>query len=393
MKNINWRKFKIFHIIALISTLSLSLTAAEFREVREITPPNLNGAYLGEQILCHRPMRNGVPMMTVDTQEDRIIAHNYGHGGSGWTLAPGCANHVNELFITAGKKIGLNESSPITIIGGGVLGFSTAYNLIQKGYDNITIIAESFENLTSHNAGGLLAPVSMNNEPEMQGLINKIGIDAYKFYADIANGKKEEFINCAKIIPTYFENREDSGLEPYVGQVMAPAKDVILDFKNGTTRKMVAYDDGIFIQTAIMMDQLRDYLTNKLVSFKQRKVYNLSEITGQFIINCSGLGGNDLNNDNEMVSVQGHLVMLKNQNVHDLEYMLLVYYPGQTITEEGYTITRSTYLFPKHIPGSDANNVGVLGGTFIEGATTETKHLAEFNIMIENAKNFYGTNQ
>jgi hypothetical protein len=30
---------------------------------------------------------------------------------------------------------------------------------------------------------------------------------------------------------------------------MQPAKDVMLDFGNGTQRRMVSYDDGIFIGT------------------------------------------------------------------------------------------------------------------------------------------------
>jgi hypothetical protein len=34
--------------------------------------------------------------------------------------------------------------------------------------------------------------------------------------------------------------------------------------------------------------------------------------------------------------------------------------------------------------------VGVLGGTFIVGATAQTPHMQEFDIIIENAKNFYG---
>lgn len=34
---------------------------------------------------------------------------------------------------------------------------------------------------------------------------------------------------------------------------MKPAKDVTVDFDNGTTRKMIVYDDGIFMDTDILM--------------------------------------------------------------------------------------------------------------------------------------------
>ncbi|MEN9805927.1 MAG: hypothetical protein RL756_435, partial [Pseudomonadota bacterium] len=48
------------------------------------------------------------------------------------------------------------------------------------------------------------------------------------------------------------------------------------------------------------------------------------------------------------------------------------------------------YIFPKHLPGTGENDVGVLGGTFIEGATPDTPNVEEFEILIANARKFYG---
>jgi hypothetical protein len=42
------------------------------------------------------------------------------------------------------------------------------------------------------------------------------------------------------------------------------------------------------------------------------------------------------------------------------------------------------------LPGSAANDIGVVGGTFIEGATPETPNDEEFQILIDGAKRFYG---
>ena len=229
----------------------------------------------------------------------------------------------------------------------------------------------------------------MDNDPQMQPVIDQIGIEAYQFYASIARKKHAHFKEGAVIVPTYFRNRTDSGLEPYVGKAMKPAKDVILDFGNGTSQSMVAYDDDIFIDTAKMMTQLSHYLKNRRVKFVQKKVRSFSELDGKFIINCSGLGAQKLNHDEKIVPVQGHLIMLKNQKPEELQYMVLEYFNEGT-TQSGQKVKRSFYMFPKHLEGTGPHDCGVIGGTFIEGATSATPNREEFAILLQGAKRFYG---
>lgn len=258
-------------------------------EIRKITPTNLSYNNLGQKIICHRSMRFGSLKLNVTKENNKVIANNYGHGGSGWTLGLACAEYVNGLLINSKYSEKLNQNTPISIIGSGIIGLFSAYNLCKRGFKNVTIHANQFEYLVSHNAGGLLAPVSMCNDAKVQKLIDKLGIDAYRFYASIARGEHRDFKHGASIVPTYFADRENSGLEPYVGVVMKPAKDVILDFCNGTKQKMVVYDDGIFIDTSILMNELKTYLNNK-IKFKKQKISNFAEIESNFIINCSELG-------------------------------------------------------------------------------------------------------
>ena len=51
---------------------------------------------------------------------------------------------------------------------------------------------------------------------------------------------------------------------------------------------------------------------------------------------------------------------------------------------------RSLYVFPKQMPNTAENDIGVVGGTFIEGATADTPNVEEFDILIAGAKRFYG---
>ena len=359
-------------------------------EIRQIVPPKLDDAHISKEVLCHRPMRRGAPNMSVEKLGRQVVAHNYGHGGSGWTLALGAATYVNRLLFAFKDARSLKRKTPITIIGGGVLGLFTAYDLVQNGFKNITIVAESFESLPSHKAGALLAPASMDNSPEMQPIIDQIGFDTYKFYEAIAKKQHKDFKEGASILPAYFDNREYSDLEPYVvGKVMQPAKDVILDFGNGTKRNMVVYEDGIYIDTPKMMAGLTTYLKDKKVKFIKQKVSKFTEIRDRYVINCSGMGARDLNEDDEMVSVQGHLILLKDQSPKDLQYMIASGYK-EGKSKSGHQMHRLFYQFPKHLPDSGPNDVGVIGGTMIEGATEQTPNKEEFANILKEAKDFYG---
>jgi hypothetical protein len=359
-------------------------------EIRKIIPPAFEAVNLGEWILCYRPMKHGMPNLSVGQLGNQVVAHNYGHGGSGWTLGPGSAKYVNSLLIDSalGKALS-DKSTPIAIIGAGLVGLFTAYDLIQRGYDNITIYAEKLDNLASHYAGGLLAPVSMDNDHAMQAVIDQIGIDAYRFYDDVARNNNSDFKQGARLVPSYFNSREDSGLEAYVGKVMNPAKDVILDFGNGTTRKMVAYDDGIFMNTALLMAELHEFMNAHHIKIVLGKIQAFTELQQGFIFNCSGMGAAELTNDKALVPVQGHLIMLKNQVVKNMNYMILIY-SDEGKTEANQKVKRSFYYMPKRSANSRSQDIGVLGGTFIENGNPTTPNLKEFDLLVKGAKKFYG---
>ena len=229
----------------------------------------------------------------------------------------------------------------------------------------------------------------MNNDPELQKSVNAIGVEAYRFYGSIANKQHKDFAEGAVIIPAYFQSREKSNLEPYVGLVMEPAKDVIVDFGNGTQRQMVVYDDGIFIDTARMMHALQTYLKNENVPFVAKKINAFKDIQDDFIINCTGMGASILNQDEQIVPIQGHLILLKDQSPEDLQYMITTFY-DQGITSSGQKVIRAVYMFPKHTLGSEENDVGVIGGTFIVGASNATPNREEFDILVKNTKAFFG---
>ncbi|WP_342278433.1 hypothetical protein [Candidatus Tisiphia endosymbiont of Myopa tessellatipennis] len=57
------KKIKVL-CMATLMVITPTLTMAISGEVRKITPPKLDTAYLGQKILCYRPMRHGSPKMS-----------------------------------------------------------------------------------------------------------------------------------------------------------------------------------------------------------------------------------------------------------------------------------------------------------------------------------------
>ncbi|KAH7719086.1 hypothetical protein AAVH_13481, partial [Aphelenchoides avenae] len=52
---------------------------------------------------------------------EKIVAHNCGHGGCGWSLAPGAASYVGEHLARKMTALGYGNAEPICVIGAGVI--------------------------------------------------------------------------------------------------------------------------------------------------------------------------------------------------------------------------------------------------------------------------------
>lgn len=103
--------------------------------------------------VCLRPFRAAGPRLDVEKIADRIIFHNYGHGGSGWSLSWGAAN------IVVSKAAALGERR-IAVIGCGIIGLTSALTAQRAGM-NVTIYTkELLPHTRSVRANGSWTPDS-----------------------------------------------------------------------------------------------------------------------------------------------------------------------------------------------------------------------------------------
>jgi D-amino-acid oxidase len=84
--------------------------------------------------VCSRPFRAAGPRLDVEKVGDKVVVHNYGHGGSGWSLSWGSGQVAVEKAMAVGEK-------EVAVIGCGALGLTSAI-LLQRAGAKVTIYAK-----------------------------------------------------------------------------------------------------------------------------------------------------------------------------------------------------------------------------------------------------------
>jgi D-amino-acid oxidase len=103
--------------------------------------------------VCLRPFRAAGPRLDVERVGDTLVVHNYGHGGSGWSLSWGSG-------AVAVRKAMASSPREIAVIGCGVLGLTSAI-LAQRAGAKVTIYArELLPQTPSARATGAWTPDS-----------------------------------------------------------------------------------------------------------------------------------------------------------------------------------------------------------------------------------------
>jgi D-amino-acid oxidase len=97
-------------------------------EILTLKIPDLSEENIVAYTTGLRPYRKTGIRLEAETVGNKVIIHNYGHGGSGISLSWGCAQDAIHIM-----KKHSPEASSVAVIGVGVIGFTTAYLLKDMG--------------------------------------------------------------------------------------------------------------------------------------------------------------------------------------------------------------------------------------------------------------------
>ena len=306
------------------ATTGLATTAAGVLRAGEappLAPIRASEDRIFDITVCLRPFRAAGPRLDTEQVGDTLVVHNYGHGGSGWSLSWGSG------AIAVGKAMAASPAE-IAVIGCGALGLTSAI-LAQRAGAKVTIYARDFlPDTRSARATGSFTPDSRIAQaskvdpgfPALWEQMARATFKAYRSYLGLP-GSPIEFTDHY-----YLSNAPDE-------DASGPAPPGSLDFAdyNDRIRDLVPhaqtmppgstpFPSPIVKHAAGLIFNIADYghtlMTDFLAAggqFRHAEFHEPGELAAlneKVVINCPGYGARALWRDESVVPVRGQIAWL-----------------------------------------------------------------------------------
>lgn len=118
-----------------------------------LAPLETDPSLISRITVCTRPFRPAGPRIEAEAFGGKRLVHNYGHGGSGWSLSWGSGALARDLALEGGVR-------PVAVIGCGALGLTAALQILRSGAPTTIYAAERTPFTRSARATGVWSPSS-----------------------------------------------------------------------------------------------------------------------------------------------------------------------------------------------------------------------------------------
>jgi len=322
-------------------------TAGRHRGRRRFVPVATDPGSVIRSSAGLRPYRAAGYRLDAENLHGKQLIHHYGHGGAGMTLSWGTANAA------VGLLTGRAPGDAVAVIGGGVVGLSTALLLQRQGF-SVTIYAAAFTPHTTSNAsaatfypshviapehandafGGALEVALRTSYHALQRLVGeRYGVRWMDAYA-LSDG-------TAAASPPDLETRVHVRVVGGASVELAK-RDHPFAARQVTARRDLVIEPPIYLRA--LMDDFRA-AGGRTVVRRFATLEDVAQLAERTVFNCTGLGARTLVDDQALQPARGQLCVLPPQP--DVDYTL---YHGD---------------FYYMVPRKDGI---ILGGTFELGA-------------------------
>lgn len=279
-------------------------------------PDRITGVYV-----CLRPFRAAGPRIEMERIGHKQIVHNYGHGGSGWSLSWGSSALALELA----RSTNVRE---LGVIGCGALGLTSAI-LAQRAGLSVRIYAKQLPpDVFSMRASGVWSPSSRicdaEHVPAFAERWEKIARTSFGMYQTLLGlpGNPIQWIDgyALQDVPPGRPPPEASDEPDYdEGQLLARLhglKAHAVELSDGENpfaqSRVVRYTQMMFNITTYSRLLMNDFLTagGKIEVREFATPHDLMALKEHTLINATGYGARALFNDASIVPVRGQTARL-----------------------------------------------------------------------------------
>jgi glycine/D-amino acid oxidase-like deaminating enzyme len=323
---------------ALLTLARSNLFAARLDAERRFAPVRVARNRVIREVVGLRPYRAEGFVVDAERVGNKLLIHNYGHGGGGITLSWGTASLAADLardYLAALPSSRQPRGSRpadhrrFAVIGCGVNGLSTARLLqrrFQDGAGTVTIYARELPPETTSNiAGGFWSPTSVYDAQaatakftEQFRLACRISNRAFQLLAGTEYG--------VRWIDTFELYRNEASLAGELpgGNDLYPQQEIHRDAGHYFGFPYARQYSTMLIEPSIYLAALlRDFYIagGRLVVKEFRSREEVMRLPEPIIFNCTGLGARALFNDQKLGPVRGQLEVLLPQPEIDYCYL------------------------------------------------------------------------
>jgi len=273
--------------------------------------------------VCTRPFRAQGPRLDVEQIGQKIIFHNYGHGGSGWSLSWGSSSIAVQNAMAAGAR-------EIAVIGCGALGLTSGL-LAQRAGARVTIYAKELPpNVRSSLASGLWTPDSricleQHATPEFRQLWAGMARKSFQTYQSLLGlpGNPVEFID------NYFVTDQPNGMRrggppddtrPKFAELQRGLIDDLIPRSEDFAPGSHSLGRHFLRRNTLMMFNISAYARLLMADFVSagggieiaefHTPADFAKLREKVLINATGFGSRALFGDESIVPVRGQLARM-----------------------------------------------------------------------------------
>jgi D-amino-acid oxidase len=262
-----------------------------------------------------RPHRDPGFVLKADKLDDKLLVHNYGHGGAGMSLAWGTGLMAAELATA-------HQARQVAVIGCGSVGLTCARQLQRRGFD-VTIYAMSVPPYVTSNmslAGFTPASGLVENDrrtPEWDAQYRRAADISYRQLQLLCGPHYGvSWLDNYALTDTLPSPPASTPGRPNLNDGLTIGRDILQPGEHPFATKYAIVSPQIRIEPSIYLDNLvRDVQLwgGRIVIRKFDTPRELASLREPIVVNCTGLGAKDLFGDQELVPLKGQLTVMAPQ--------------------------------------------------------------------------------